>query len=449
MSPSDKRTIAPNKRTLELALSAKTPKRAILHDFQEPEYACRDVEIRDGIWSIMDLMEGFSEEFFAFEVHVGSIGRLPESFFKQFSVDSAKVIGCVASGGPAGVQGWHDLFFDEQKRRAVAMAVVGNVLVEQVFGHLFFGGTEEQIKHMTELQDDFKDEDGNECTDAKTGFDRNAHYAAYMRSVLNADKTGACNLSANFANHVNLIVGAIYTHLKPILGLSSHRATLEAIIPPLHTIVTQAGLLSLSMRLDPHTVYHFTPIFKEDTFTSTRMECFNKVQMEQQHPRTPASEPRLTRTEKARRATLSEAEKKRATNDDPLTQITIMDGVTAYRLGGWEIPASTTTSRRYEKPEWASRGVRMRALTQGWVYCRWGRARSLQDGKGNDGPAAHGVAWDGGFKEFRDVEGVVDWLRLEREGKKEAFEEAEKAMKKGKAVTEADLQTQLREEIDG
>lgn len=91
----------------------------------------------------------------------------------------------------------------------------------------------------------------------------------------------------------------------------------------------------------------------------------------------------------------------------------------------------------------------MRALTQGWVYCRWGRARSLKNRKGNDVPAAHGVAWNGGFKDFRDVRGVVDWLGIEREEKKKVFEEAKKAVKKGRAVVEADLQAQLGEEVDG
>lgn len=160
MSSSEKWSSNPNKRALELTLGVKFPRRKILYSLKEPEYVCRDAEIRDGLWSIMDLLERFSKEFFAFEVQVGSTVRLPENFFKQFSADSAKVIGCVASGGPAGVQGWHDLFIDAQKRRAVAMAVVGNVLVEQVFGHLFFGGTDDQIEHITGLQDVFKDEDG-------------------------------------------------------------------------------------------------------------------------------------------------------------------------------------------------------------------------------------------------------------------------------------------------
>lgn len=277
------------------------------------------------------------------------------------------------------------------------------------------------------------------------GFDRNAQYATYIRDALKVDKTGTFDLPPNFANHVNLIVGAIYTHLTPILNLGPRLTSPEVIISALHTIVTRAGLLSITMRLDPQTVYHFSPVFKEDTFTSKRMECFNKTTMEQQNPRTPGDDPRLSAAEKARRAGLSDAEKKRARNDEPLTQIIIMDGVTAYRLGGWEKGSSTLEDQVYEKAEWAHRGVRMRVLTQGWVYCRWGRARSMEDSKRNDVSATHGVAWNGGFKEFRDVEGVVDWLAIEREENK-AFEVARK---EPEGVNEDDLQAQLSEEVDG
>lgn len=105
----------------------------------------------------------------------------------------------------------------------------------------------------------------------------------------------------------------------------------------------------------------------------------------------------------------------RARADDALTQITIMHGVTAYRRGGWEDGASTLANQKFESSEWARMGVRVRMLTQGWVYCRWGRARRFRDSKADDVAAAHGAAWRGGFREFSDVEGVVDWLGLERE----------------------------------
>ena len=153
----------PNKRARELLSAFPTQtrvKRAIQKEVKEPEYALRDVEIRDGLWHLMDLMERLTKKFFNFEVppHVRKVYL--ESFFREFSPETAKVIGCVASGGPGGVEGWHDLFINEQKRRALVLAIIGNVLVEQVFQHMFFGGIAKHIKRLTDLQNKYRNEDG-------------------------------------------------------------------------------------------------------------------------------------------------------------------------------------------------------------------------------------------------------------------------------------------------
>lgn len=192
------------------------------------------------------------------------------------------------------------------------------------------------------------------------------------------------------------------------------------------------------MRLDPHTVYHFAPVFKEQDFSSESMECINHAQMQQTNPRTPDDAEGLTRAEIRRRQRLSAAEKKRAHNDDALTQITVLDGVTAYRVGGWEARDSTLSDVRFEKKEFGNRGVRVRKLTDALVYCRWGRARRFKNGKGDDVAAQHGDAWDGGFVEFARVKGLGFWTEDERDTVKG----------KGKAVqvTEEDLQAELAEE---
>ena len=153
------------------------------------------------------------------------------------------------------------------------------------------------------------------------------------------------------------------------------------------------------MRADEHTVYYFVPTFKEDTFTSKHMECFNRIDMQDTHPRNRKTWPEGTTTE----------EKNRASGDDALTHITLMDGVTAYRQGGWETGVSTPMD-----PKWSiegggkDSGIRCRILTQGWVYCRWGRARKFtKNGVPADDPKAHGQWWKGdGFVEFKDVKGV-------------------------------------------
>jgi hypothetical protein len=265
-------------------------------------------------------------------------------------------------------------------------------------------------------------------------------------------------------------VGVIYTHIKPVLALDPNAPEREVIIQAVHNIVTQAGILSLEMRIDPHTNYHFQPVFKEDSFTSETMECFNQYQMEQTNPRTDDTEDALHPDEKARRAALPAAEKKRSRNDDPLTQITILDGITAYRLGGWEAHDSAIMKVKYEKSEYANQGIRIRRLTNGLACYRWGRARRFKDGKSDDVQGHHGTAWKGGFVEFSDVPGVVDWQAIEHKAKNEKIEAMVKAAKtaakgKGKAtenvspvrtrrvssakrsrrVTEADLQDELNE----
>jgi hypothetical protein len=148
-----------NKHASDVATSASNPKRAMLGDIQDPEYALCDVEIRDGLWHLMNLMDRLAQRYFAFDIHQHN-STIPKSFFNQISPETARLVGCVASGGPGGVQGWHYLFLDGQKRRPLVMAIVGNGLVEQVFRHIFFGGIAKHVRMLTELQKEHKNEDG-------------------------------------------------------------------------------------------------------------------------------------------------------------------------------------------------------------------------------------------------------------------------------------------------
>lgn len=247
-----------------------------------------------------------------------------------------------------------------------------------------------------------------------TGFDRNTLYAEYIRAELQAKKATEVAgptlvLPPGFDAHVKGVVAGIYTHLSPLInnptsvGPSSAGETSRKIQEDLYKIVAAAGILSLLMRADPHTVYYFVPTFKEDSFTSKHMECFNRRNMEVTNPRERKTWPDGT----------TDAEKSRASGDEPLTQITIMDGVTAYRRGGWETGGSTPGKVNYAHPNGRDTGIRCRILTHGWVYCRWGRPRKFQDGKHADNPKVHGAAWKGdGFIEFRNVPGVAEKQRL-------------------------------------
>lgn len=160
----DEWTNNPNARARRIVERYRTTSEArerIKQELGEPEYAFRDTEIRDGLWQIMDKMERFATKFFSFESN--DKDRLTRSF-RLMTPETIKVIGCVASGGPGGQDGWRDLFFDEQQRRALVCAIIGNVLVEQVFQHAFFGGTMADFETLSTLQERLRDEDGKFST---------------------------------------------------------------------------------------------------------------------------------------------------------------------------------------------------------------------------------------------------------------------------------------------
>lgn len=96
------------------------------------------------------------------------------------------------------------------------------------------------------------------------------------------------------------------------------------LLTALSDIVTQAAVLSVSMRLDPDTVYYFAPTSKGGWYDPQTMEYFNMKTMEASRPR-----------KRTWAASEGPAEKKRAQGDEPLVRIVCMDGCTAYRQGGW------------------------------------------------------------------------------------------------------------------
>jgi hypothetical protein len=162
----EKWTTRPNKQAHEFVAShGINAKRLIQSSVNEPEYALRDAEIRDSMWHLMNLIESYVKDHVSTEPLLDfATGDIDLDWLRDIPKETAKIIGCVASGGPGGVQGWKDLFIDEQKRRALMCAIIGNVLVEQVFQHIFFGGSAEDIKTLTDLQKAHSNEDGKPTT---------------------------------------------------------------------------------------------------------------------------------------------------------------------------------------------------------------------------------------------------------------------------------------------
>jgi hypothetical protein len=208
-------------------------------------------------------------------------------------------------------------------------------------------------------------------------------------------------LPSGFHNHVLRIVQGIDNHLEIFRELSDsaggHKYVLESYVAELYGLVAHAGILSLLMRIDPHTVYRVTPVLKEDSFRPKYMQCFNNANMEAEDPR-----------DRKDWTGIPPGEIHMRKDDKPVTQIIVMDGITAYRLGGWEKSESKVWDVKYDDKNYDhKRGIRSQLLAHGWVFCRWGRPRKFEGGKEIKNPKIHGSAWkDGGFVEFEDVEGV-------------------------------------------
>ncbi|ORY16649.1 hypothetical protein BCR34DRAFT_476214 [Clohesyomyces aquaticus] len=382
-------------------------KKLILAHLQEPEYTARDAEIRDSVWKIMDLMEQLAKKFFKFPFPETSANMSKlRTMFRSLAPETVKIIGSVASGGPGGDNAWYEFFTEEQKRRALVIAIIGNVVVEQVFEHHFFGGGKEAKGELTETQKKYRKDDG---------FVRNTKYAEIISRYLRAvddpktTKPNSLPLPADFHRYTQHIALAIYTHLSPILSLhwkmpsSSRSRSSSSSSPPLeyqtllkdlYTLTTRAGALSIQMRIDPHTAYHFTPMFKEDRFLPKFADCFNISRLQAAHPRNPA---------KVWPDNFSEQEIRKRKLDDAVICVTMMSGVTAYRKGGWEAKDSRVGLVRYEGKDGTEKGLRSRCLTQGWVYVRWGRGRKWEKGVEVTKKEDYGMLWDGGFVEFRDL----------------------------------------------
>lgn len=152
--PNSQWSTQPNTRARQFLQDNHHQATALLKDVQELEYACRDAEIRDRVWDLMDQIEAFTTEHFSFQLTDKTRLR---AAFESMSKETVMIIGYV---GPSGAREWEDVFTDTSKRQALVCAMIGNVLVEQVLQHMFFGGTAEQIEKVAAWQFEHRNADG-------------------------------------------------------------------------------------------------------------------------------------------------------------------------------------------------------------------------------------------------------------------------------------------------
>lgn len=116
-------------------------------------------------WQIMDQTQEIAYYFFSAPLSPTPVSNAElikrvKSMYKNLDPTTSLIIGCTASGGPAGEYGWHDLFINTQKRQALICAIIGNVLVEQVLKHPCFGASQRVLDALIESQREHQDDDG-------------------------------------------------------------------------------------------------------------------------------------------------------------------------------------------------------------------------------------------------------------------------------------------------
>lgn len=279
--------------------------------------------------------------------------------YKEPDVSTQRVLEWVAGRRWAEDAAWHELFDNKDKRQAVVLGVLGNVLVEQVLKHPFFGGDSHIIHAIYNSTEELREEDA---------FSRKHASATLLREPLFLDGPDL-EPPEDFPKHVDAVVTALDIHLRPLLNLVGTRPVMQSLfITHLTRLVGTAGLLSLQMAADPHAVYYFVPVSRDDVFSHEEHDALNDQEMERTHPRGPKT------------VFADEKEREKRVGEEAVVEVGIMDGLTVYRRGGWEDMESWVkwdgdrfVGRRYARKEYGEMGYRARVLVRGLVFCKWGR----------------------------------------------------------------------------
>lgn len=76
--------------------------------------------------------------------------------------ETISYVGCLAFGGPDGIDSWKQLLQSSGTHKAVIFGMIARALKEHVFGALWFGATPQQERELNKIQEDLLDKDGKD-----------------------------------------------------------------------------------------------------------------------------------------------------------------------------------------------------------------------------------------------------------------------------------------------
>lgn len=131
----------------------------VAKDFNELTCAQKDHRVCKGLGFLVDEIERFTK---------AKVGRAEPGFMDHFlrkeNKEVIRYIGCIAQGGPTGIDGWNYLLTNRTCRQALMIGIIGRALEEHVFSALFFGGQPRLTESLDKMERDQIDGEGKSKT---------------------------------------------------------------------------------------------------------------------------------------------------------------------------------------------------------------------------------------------------------------------------------------------
>ncbi|GAB7366585.1 hypothetical protein MBLNU230_g8571t1 [Neophaeotheca triangularis] len=376
-----------------------------------------DVYVCEALHDIRDLLKELAE----------SVPNLPKNVDKAKLLDDLVVpankclvryIGCLAMGGSNGVNGWRELYSDDACRQALVHGVVGRALKETAFSKLWFGAAPFEERKLHELEVKGRDKDGFYRTEQRA-----AECARLHAQDPNGTSAAAVEAQATLFTQLQHLVMPLFNNRMS--SASSHT---------LADLVNKSFNLARHLRLQPHSLYHWTSVFKDEEFDPSRMEVLNLEATMKTSPY------ETTKINGINRAVLKKGQEHR---DEAIVRVVCLPALSVYRRYGGALSAhelATELERTASHPPdvlasysrdrssahnlTGDEGYRSRPLGLAVVHLQWGKQRLLTKEAGTSAFLAERRLKGFNSKYEKDYEGFTElwnwaWDKWDREGKLE------------------------------
>lgn len=382
----------------------------------------KDTILCQGIFSLIEDIQVFAKMFVRENI-IMAPAEFMDGLLKKENEQLIRYIGCLAIGGKEGKKAWEELLTSPDKREALLFGIIGRALKEHVFSDLWFGGSPEEWRDLSEKERASQDSGDGEFFSLSllmleavltiaSGFSRTQERATliqkFARKADPRELEYACTL---MKLQLEKLLAPFYDGKSKKLPASLQGELFE--------LVRGAARFSRLMRLVPDVVYHWASVFKDEEFEPHRMECFNLVDMIQNSPYEKKVVGGMERAVPREGADPNKTE--------AIVKIVCFPGLIAYRKAGGSL-AQQELDKEKARPDYAppdvkaarkklarggddafdgTEGFRSKTICKSVVYLVWSKQRLLTR---EAGTSAHiDAVRDGKMDKYaKDSEGCLE-----------------------------------------